>query len=326
MDGKLLKMARDHLAEVKQKNTAEAHRRRREVYDRSPLMQQYDRALRQIMAELFATAMDGSRDVHELEKRSLEIQANRANTLISLGYPANYLDEIVCCAQCRDTGYVMGKMCPCLKQQYEREAAKSLSDLMLMGDERFESFHLGYYDDVINPATGVSPRKCMEMVLAACKTYAGHFSPGSINLLFRGGPGLGKTFLSACIARVVSEKGYSVVYESTGDAVEAFEEKRFARYEDSDAVARVERILSADLLILDDLGTEIPGNSANAVLYSILNKRLAAGGSMIISTNLSAEELRRRYTPQIVSRIEGSFETLEFRGRDIRAIKKQLGM
>ena len=160
----------------------------------------------------------------------------------------------------------------------------------------------------------------MEMVYKTCRTYAETFAPGSMDLLLRGGPGLGKTFLSACIARVVSQKGFSVVYESAGAAFEAFEDKRFAR--DGDAAGTVERMLSCDLLILDDLGTEMPGGVTNGALYAILSRRLAGKKSMIISTNLSAAELSRRYTPQIASRIEGEFEELEFAGSDIRAIKK----
>jgi len=326
MDGQLLKKAREDLAAIKQKNTEEAQRRRQEVYSRSPIVRQYDRRLRQIMVEVFGCAMGGGKDIHALEQESLDIQMRRAETLVSMGYPDNYLEEIVSCPHCRDSGYVMGKMCSCLKELYEKEAAKSLSDLMLMGDECFCSFDLSYYDDTVNPATGVSPRRCMMMVGAACQTYAEHFAPGSMNLLLRGGPGLGKTYLSACIARVVSEKGYSVVYESAGDAFEAFEEKRFSRYDDCDGALKVENMLKCDLLILDDLGTEMPGGFAGAALYSILNKRLSSGGSMIISTNLTSEELHRRYTPQIVSRLEGEFETLEFCGRDIRAIKKERGI
>ena len=326
MDGQLLKRARESLAATKQKNIEEASRRRQEIYSRAPIVRQYDRRLKQIMVELFGCAMGGGKDVHLLEQESLDIQMRRAETLVYLGYSADYLDEIVSCEKCRDSGYVMGKMCSCLKELYDKEAANSLSDLMLMGDECFCSFDLGYYDDTVNPVTGVSPRRCMAMVAQTCRTYAEHFAPGSMNLLLRGAPGLGKTFLSACMARVISEKGYSVVYESAGDAFEAFEEKRFSRYEDSEAERKVQNMLQSDLLILDDLGTEVPGGMANAAFYSILNKRLASGGSMIISTNLSPEELKRRYTPQIVSRLEGEFEALEFCGRDIRAIKKERGV
>ena len=323
LDGKLLAKARERLAATKEENRREAQRRRAEIYAKAPEVREADARLRAIMVELFGAAMGSGGDVAALERESLDIQAKRAETLTALGYPSDYLDEIVCCEKCRDSGYVMGHMCSCLRELYEREVAQSLSSLMLMGDESFERFDLTYYDDTVNPRTRVSPRMCMETVLRACRTYAESFRPGSMNLLLRGGPGLGKTFLSACIARVVSEKGCSVVYQTAGDAVEAFEEKRFSRLDGGEAAGTVERMLSCDLLILDDLGTELPGGVVAAALYSLINHRLTAKKSMIISTNLSEEELRRRYTPQIASRIEGEFEELEFAGSDIRAIKKE---
>ncbi len=326
MDGKLLAQAREQLAQLKQANTEEAQRRRSEVYRRAPQVRTMDARLKQIMVEVFGAAMGHGGDLKALEQESLDIQMHRAELLVSLGYDAQYLDEIVHCKKCRDSGYVMGHMCSCLKELYEREVAKSLSSLLLAGNERFENFDLTLYDDVCSPRTGVSPRQCMSVIFAFCKTYAEHFTPGSINLLLRGGPGLGKTFLSACIARVVAEKGLSVVYESAGDAFEAFEEKKFSRYEDCSGSEKVQRMLSCDLLILDDLGTEMPGSFGPAALYALLNKRIASKGSMIISTNLTPEELRRRYTPQIASRIEGEFEPLEFCGRDIRAVKKERGI
>ncbi|MGI6028630.1 MAG: ATP-binding protein [Candidatus Heteroscillospira sp.] len=326
MDGKLLAQAREELAQIKQHNTDEATRRRAEVYRRAPRVRLMDKRLKEIMVEVFGAAMGQGGDIKALEQESLSLQAQRAEMLTAMGFGPDYLDELVSCPKCRDSGYVMGHMCSCLQELYDRQVAQSLSSLMLMGDERFENFDLSLYDDALNYKTGVSPRQCMAAVFNFCKTYAEHFAPGGINLLLRGGPGLGKTFLSACIARVVAGKGYSVVYESAGDAFEAFEEKKFSRYEDCDAAARVERMLTCDLLILDDLGTEMPGGFASGALYAILNKRISTKGSMIMSTNLSPEELRRRYTPQIASRIEGEFEALEFFGRDIRAVKKERGM
>ena len=320
MDGKLLAKARERLAETREQNRREELRRRKEVYSRDARIKEIDTRLRGIMAEVFGAALGSGADVKALERESLDLQVERAERLTALGHPADYLDEIADCPKCRDSGYVMGHMCSCLKELYDREVAASLSSLMLMGDESFERFDLSYYDGEKNARTGVSPRECMEMVYKTCRTYAETFAPGSMDLLLRGGPGLGKTFLSACIARVVSQKGFSVVYESAGAAFEAFEDKRFAR--DGDAAGTVERMLSCDLLILDDLGTEMPGGVTNGALYAILSRRLAGKKSMIISTNLSAAELARRYTPQIASRIEGEFEELEFAGSDIRAIKK----
>lgn len=323
LDGKYLAQARDCLAEIKRTNSQEELRRKSEVYRRAPDIRRIDLRLREIMLDVFGSAMGKNCDIKQLEQESLDLQAKRAERLVELGYDAEYLSEIVCCEKCGDSGYVLGQMCSCLREQYDREVAKSLSNLFKVGNERFERFELKYYDDSFIAGTRVSPRKCMSLVLETCKTYAERFSQGSPNLLFRGGPGLGKTFLSACIAGVVADRGFSVIYVTAGDAFDAFEEKKFSRLNaESDAAERVSRMLACDLLIIDDLGTEAPGALATAGLYSYLNTRISEKKSMIISTNLSEAEIARRYSPQIASRLEGEFEELEFFGRDIRMIKK----
>ena len=151
-----------------------------------------------------------------------------------------------------------------------------------------------------------------------CVDYAYDFNPRSGNLLLTGQPGLGKTFLSACIARVVSEKGYSVVYDTAGHVFERFEARKFSREEDGQAAEDVDRILQCDLLILDDLGTEMTTSFVQSALYQLVNGRMIAGRSTIISTNLAPEELGQRYGAAILSRIEGGYEILPFFGEDIR--------
>jgi DNA replication protein DnaC len=163
----------------------------------------------------------------------------------------------------------------------------------------------------------------MRRVKAACEKYAENFPNVSSNLLFQGGTGLGKTYLSACIARVVANKGYSVCYDSAAAALETFERQRFSRDADTAeaAAARAERMLSCDLMLLDDLGTEMVTSLSTSALYTLLNTRLVNGRRTVISTNLSDEELRRRYPQQICSRLEGEFLHLPFVGKDIRLMK-----
>ena len=163
------------------------------------------------------------------------------------------------------------------------------------------------------------------MTLNYCRSYAERFGEDSPNLLFRGGTGLGKTFLSGCVAKAVSDKGFSVVYETAGDAFAAFEDRKFSRdiAQSEEAADRVRRILDCELLILDDLGTEMSTGFTHSALYNIINSRLTKGKKTIVSTNLSAGEMEARYTPQVVSRIFGEYDTVPFRGRDIRAIKNE---
>ena len=199
---------------------------------------------------------------------------------------------------------------------------RSLGTLLQHGDESFERFDLNYYDAA--PAGGVSPRETMTMVFEACRKFADNFPAVSANLLFQGGTGLGKTYLSACIARVVAGKGFSVCYDSAAAALEAFEVQKFSRDQEAGeaASARVRRMLGCDLMILDDLGTEMISSISLSALYTLLNTRLVNGKKIIIITNCSDEELLKKYTPQICSRIKGEFLRLPFVGRDIRLIRK----
>ena len=154
-----------------------------------------------------------------------------------------------------------------------------------------------------------------------CRNYAENFTPASGNLLFNGGTGLGKTFLSACIAREVAAKGYSVAYETASHLFSKLEKHRF--HPDEETAQDVKRLNECDLLIIDDLGTELPGQFVTAALYALVNDRLLAGKPMVISTNLNIGEIRERYSPQIGSRLYGSFERIAFVGQDIRVLKNR---
>ncbi|MGN1001297.1 MAG: ATP-binding protein [Oscillospiraceae bacterium] len=322
LDGKLLARARQRLAETKEKNAALHEARTAEVYAALPAVKEIDGQLRALFSRVLSLTLAGGGDpaaeLAKVEEESQALCAEKAEILVSRGYAPDYLEDIADCPKCRDTGYTPdGKMCSCLAALYEEEKAKELSSLTALSRDSFAGFDLNYYQG--------KDRKTMEMNFRLCVRYAEDFGPGSPNLLFRGGTGLGKTLLSSCIARVVSEKGFSVVYESAADAFAAFEEQKFSRGgADGEAAGeRVRRILSCDLFVLDDLGTEMTTPYTQSALYQILNSRLNRGKATIISTNLGPKELEKRYTPQICSRLMGEYDILFFVGEDIRAIKKQ---
>ena len=171
-----------------------------------------------------------------------------------------------------------------------------------------------------------SPRENMELIYEVCLSYAQKFGRFPLrNLFLTGAPGLGKTFLSACIARTVSEGGHSVVYDTAGNVFAQFETRKFQRDSADGQEARDEtrRYLNCDLLILDDLGSELTTQFTQSALYELVNSRLAGEKHTVISTNLSMEEVARRYTPQIASRLAGEYHMLHFYGDDIRLLKKQ---
>ena len=321
LDGKILARARERIAHRHADNVAEHYLRQEKIYALIPEIRRIDARLRAQMSELVGLTIKRSADLADalraLEEESLALQVKKAELLNERGYPADYLEDIYSCPKCKDTGFIGSAMCSCLTQEYNRQLTSELSTLLKNNDERFESFDLSLYGEA---------REAMSIVFDTCREYAASFSGRSMNLLFQGGTGLGKTFLSACIARVVAQNGHSVCYDTAASALEAFELKKFARDAETaeKAATRVERMLECELMILDDLGTEMLTQISISALYTLINTRLVEGKKTIISTNLTDAELARRYTPQICSRIDGEFLKLPFAGTDIRMMKKEM--
>ena len=321
LDGKLLARARENLENLHANNVAEHYLRQEKIYSRIPEIERIDTRLRTQMTELVGLTIRGGAELNTaiktLEDESLALQAKKAELLVERGYGMDYLDDIFSCPACRDTGYVGGKMCSCLKAMYNAEVTRELGTLLKNSDECFEKFDLSLYGDA---------RESMEIVYNTCREYANSFSDRSMNLMFQGGTGLGKTFLSACIARVVAGNGHSVCYDTASSALEAFETKKFSRDAQAaeNAAVKVERMLDCELMILDDLGTEMPTPMSVSALYTLINTRLVNGRKTVISTNLTDAELSKRYNPQICSRLEGEFTKLPFFGSDIRLTKKEM--
>ena len=262
-------------------------------------------------------------EIQRLREENLSLQAERQMLLAELGLPDNALEDTPLCPFCNDTGYRGGEMCRCLKTYYVEEQRKELSKLLDLGSQSFDTFDTDWYSDQRAPGKTKSAREHMEWVYDTCVEYAHNFGKKPANLLLFGRPGLGKTHLSAAIAREVSGKGFSVVYDTAGHIFERFEAQKFGRDE---AERDVERVLNCDLLILDDLGTEMVTTFVQSALYQIINGRLLEKKSTIVSTNLMPEAIAQRYSGQIASRIEGEYQLLPFVGEDIRVLKKKRGL
>ena len=326
-DGKLLARAKAALTEKRRLHNESYERRMERVYAQAPHVRVLDRELMATMSDLIGIALnsDSAGQVEDIRLRNIELQEERRGELLRAGFSENYLDDEYLCSQCHDTGYIGVEMCACLMEQYKKEQRDSLSSLLKLGDETFDNFDLSYYDDAPAPDTGISPRRSMEIIYETCVEYARKFGNKSMNLFFNGAPGLGKTFLSACIARVVAENGRSVVYDMAAYVFSKFEDAKFSRTDDLDeARGEVKRYLECDLLIIDDLGTEMTTTFTISALYEIINTRLVTGRKTIVSSNLALYELRRRYSEQIMSRLEGEYQVLTFRGDDIRRKRNAL--
>ena len=297
------------------------------VYASAPRVRELDLELRMTMAELVGVALgsDAHSQVEEIRLKNLDLQKARRNEIVNAGYKEDYLDADYMCPKCRDTGYIYTTMCDCLKEIYKKEQTLSLSNLFKLGNETFDNFDLTYYDDRPSPETGLSPRRSMEVVYETCVEYARKFGNKSMNLFLIGAPGLGKTFLSASIARVVADNGYSVVYDMAASIFSKFEDAKFLRTDDIEAIRyEIKRYLECDLLIMDDLGTEMTTAFTVSVLYEIINTRLMTSRKTLVSSNLTQDELSRRYNEQIMSRLEGEYQVLTFYGDDIRKKKSFL--
>ena len=320
----VLKRARARLEEARADRESENRRHLEEAYDRIPRLREIDRQLRVTMATaaqaVFASGGDVQAAMNQAKEKNLSLQTERKE-LIAAHFEEGYLDEAPICDRCGGTGYMGSTMCECLTELCRQEQKKELTFLSA-GQERFDQFRPDYYPDRIDPTYGVSIRTIMEKTFQTCKRYAYSFSEKSPNLLFSGDTGLGKTFLSACIARTVADSGHSVVYESAGHLFAKLERAKFEGSEETRQEAA--KYTACDLLIVDDLGTEMAGQFVTSALYTLINDRLLERKPTIISTNLTVEDLTRRYSPQIVSRLRGSYVRVPFLGDDIR-VKKNWG-
>ena len=320
----VVQRARDRLARAKADRESENQRHLAEAYARIPRLKEIDLQLRRTMImaaqTVFSKGGDMQAEMERVKQENLSLQAERAY-LVSSHFEEGYLDETPICDRCGGTGYVGSTMCECLLELCRLEQKKELS-ILSGGKESFSKFRLDYYSDAYDHRYGGSPRRIMEQNLKSCRSFAATFSQNSGNLLFVGGTGLGKTFLAASIAREVAERGCSVCYETASRLFTRMERAKFAG--DEEARREVEKYTEADLLIIDDLGTEMPGQFVTAALYGLLNERLLAGRSMVITTNLNVDEAGQRYSPQVASRLYGSFVRLTFVGEDIRVLKNKV--
>ena len=259
----------------------------------------------------------------KIREQNLQGQQMIKDLLTDKGFPANYLEPKYSCELCHDTGNRDGGRCECFNKLLNKLAVDALNSEANMPECDFEHFSLSYYDGKTEPGC-IDCRRQMEENLTFCKEYASSFSQNSASLFFLGKTGVGKTHISLAIAKKVTELGFTAAYGSLINYLRIIEKEHFGRAENSETDT-LQALIGADLLILDDLGSEFRTNFSESALYNIINSRINLGLPTIISSNLSAEELQRTYNDRIISRIFGIFTTLMFVGEDIRALKRLKG-
>lgn len=329
-EASVLYRATRRLEEARRQREESLARRKAQIYAQLPRVREIDKELKGTVYQIIASSLREGRDpapsIQVIKDHNLSLQAERTQLLLQNGWGADALDEQPACPRCNDTGWVGAQMCTCLKKLCGEEQIKELSKLLDLGEQSFETFSMDYYSPLPWPGEAVSPRENMEFIFDLCSNYARKFGRFKLrNLFLSGAPGLGKTFLSACIARTVSENGFSVVYDTAVNVFARFEEQKFARdkLDADEARDETRRYLGCDLLILDDLGSELTTPFVQSALYTLINSRLMANKQTVISSNLTMTQVRQRYTPQISSRLEGEYRVLPFYGEDIRLQRKQ---
>lgn len=318
----IITRSKARLAQQRADKESLALRRQSEVYAKLPRIREIDLELRRTMVQAAQAAFTAGGDTSLLEEaraHNRELQQER-EALLKEHFPENFLDESPVCPSCGGTGYLGSTMCRCLSDLCREEQQKDIS-VLSCGSNNFARFRTDVYPSKVDPRLGSSPRDLMQVNLDYARQFAYRFTPDCGNLLFVGGTGLGKTFLSSCIAKTVSDRGYGVVYESAGKLFSVLENAKFNANEETLRAAA--KYTDCDLLILDDLGTEMPGQFVTAALYALINERMLSRKSTIISTNLLMAELTKRYNPQIASRLQGEYHMLTFMGEDIRILKNR---
>lgn len=303
------RQATEQLEKRRTTAVAAADQRRHIFHSRSPEGRTIDEQLQTTGLRLFRTACEGGADVSErlaaIKAENVALQEKKKSLLRMLGLPEDYTEIKYTCSACNDSGYLpSGSKCACLRQLLA-EAELRFSGIGAVAEEQtFATFRL------------LPGRPDMQRNLAKCREYAESFLPGkSSNLLLMGATGLGKTHLCSAIAHRVIEKGFRVVYESMQNVVNDFQYDRFHTVENAQ---RSRRYLNAELLILDDVGTEMPGNASSSVLYQVVNTRLNNRQPFLINTNLTGTELLERYEDRVCSRLLGQCEVIRMEGSDYR--------
>ncbi|SET01657.1 DNA replication protein DnaC [Natronincola peptidivorans] len=302
-------------------NKQQQERRIQEIYAKVPEIKTIDEKIKQVGLSLSKSLLHSSENPHDILinlKTSLEkLRQEKAILLTENNIPLEYLEEQYHCRNCKDTGFLpAGEKCSCFKQQLINHTY-SMSNLSnVLKKENFHAFNINLFSDEAYENQEKSPRENMMEILNICEGFVFNFdSNNEENLFFYGATGLGKTFLANCIAKALLDKGKVVIYQTAFKILEILEEVRFQNNGDKE---KAQLLFEADLLIIDDLGTEMTNSFTNSELFNIINSRLLTSKKTIISTNFTPKEIMDTYDDRIFSRVFAKYTILKFYGKDLR--------
>ncbi|MCL2697834.1 MAG: ATP-binding protein [Oscillospiraceae bacterium] len=273
------------------------------------------------LCEIILSGEDVQARLERLRCENLTAQEAIINLLVQYKYAPDYLCEIYTCKKCCDTGVYQNRRCSCFKEIVKRLASEELNNAAPIKLSSFEMFDINMYPDRTDTDTGINIRSKMSRNFTLCRDFANDFHLPCTGILMLGKTGLGKTHLSLAIAKTVIAKGYSVVYGSAPDLLRKIEKEHFSRFNSENENDTAGLLQEADLLIFDDLGAEFESQFYIAAFYNLLNTRINAGLPLIVNTNFTETEIKKRYGDRIMSRLL-TMDCLKFMGDDIRVAKK----
>jgi len=305
--------------ELREREREALAKRRADVAQNAPEILQVEKQIASLSMELammnFKQNINHEEAFAKLKNEVLNLRGKRMELLTTHGYSLDYLDQHYACTKCEDTGYIRQEKCTCYKKHLI-EAYHRTSDFnALIKEYTFAYFKMDFYEDEPGPYP-ISPRENMQKILEGVLGYIKSFKETTTNLLFYGSPGTGKTFLSSCIAKELLDAGHLVVYRTADGLIQNLKEVKFQENKEL-----LDLLLHCDLLIIDDLGTELTTDFSKVELFNFLNAKLLRKKKMLISTNLTIENLKDKYDERIYSRLVGDFNLYKFLGEDLR-IKK----
>lgn len=306
-------------------NKFQLDKRREEAFKRIPELKELEDEIITLAASSGRSALLGDDTMlNKLKETSSKLMDKQRALLTSHGYPVNYLMPQYECNRCLDTGFIGNDKCNCFKQAIADLIYDASNIKQILDRENFKYFSYNYYsDDYIDETTGLSPLSNIRKIVALSKSFVKHFDKEHDNLLFMGNTGVGKTFLANCIAKELLDLGHTVIYLTSFRLFDILEKNKFGKNMDNAAIIanQFDYILDCDLLIIDDLGTELNNSFITSQLYLIINERLLRQKATLISTNLSLENLNTNYSERVYSRIISSYTICRIFGEDIRLHK-----
>ena len=293
----------------------EAKLRRAEVHLSIPEVERLDETLSSTGFNIFDAILRGDNSAVAAERaKNAELLKKRGELLAAAGYPKDYTDIHYECQECGDTGVIEHRMCKCFIKKLVAAGLESSGMKDLVEKQSFDNFEFSYY-------TGEALQR-IKTIFDIAKKYAyGFEAEKSGNIIMMGNTGLGKTHLSSAMGGVIIEKGNDVCYTTSSGMFSDFEMSRFGSSMSSDATGETDKYYTCDLLIIDDLGTEVVNQFTASCLYDVINMRLNRKKATIINTNFTRDEMRKKYQDRITSRIFGEYTVLPFIGNDIREQK-----